>query len=392
VATNDNPMMDRIRRAALGIGIACLALCGAGALVRPDIVSRGYLVAYCYVAGLALGSMAIVMVHHLTGGRWGVLARRVLESAASTMPALALLFLPILLGRDSLYPWTNESAVAADPVLRQKSLYLNVSAFSVRAAVYFAIWVFIASLLSRWSRQDDETGEPRVRARLRALSGPGLVLYGLTITFAAIDWVMSLEPRWFSTIFAVVFGVAQMLSAMAFAILTLSLLASRRALDGLASARTCRDLGNLLLTLVMFWTYTAFSQFLLIWAGNLPDEIAWYLPRFDGGWKWIALSVILLQFALPFVFLLFRRVKEDLSHLARVAVLILATCFVNMVWQIVPAFPPGGLVAHWLDVVAAIIALLGVGGVWLALFLGQLKRMPLVPLQAAASAEVAAHG
>jgi len=390
--TNDNTVVNRIQRAALAIGVACLVLCGAAAAVRPDIVSRSYLVAYSYCLGLALGSMAIVMIHHLTGGRWGMLIRGVLESAAGTVPLLAILFAPIVLGMGSLYSWTEPNAVAYDPVLRQKILYLNVPAFLGRAVAYFAIWIMLAWLLNRWSRREAASRDPRLAARLRALSGPGLLLYGLTITFATIDWVMSLEPHWFSTIFAVVFGVAQLLSALAFAILALRFFAARTPISGLLSASTCRDLGNLLLTLVMFWAYTAFSQFLLIWAGNLPDEIAWYLPRFEGGWKWIAVVVILFQFALPFAFLLFRQIKDDLGSLSLVAILVLAMCFANLLWQIVPAFPPGGLVAHWLDVVAAGVALCGVGGVWLAWFLGRLKRMPLAPLAAPASAEATPHG
>ena len=173
---------------------------------------------------------------------------------------------------------------------------------------------------------------------------------------------MSLQPHWYSTIFPVILGVAQVLSAMAFAIAALSLLAEHTSLAGLVGTSSCRDLGNLLLTFVMFWTYTAFSQFLLIWVGNLPEETVWYLPRFDGGWKWIAVGVLACQFALPFVFLLFRRVKDDLQSLRWVAFLVLATSFVNLLWQIVPAFEPEGLLAHWLDIVVAVVALVGVGG------------------------------
>jgi hypothetical protein len=204
--------------------------------------------------------------------------------------------------------------------------------------------------------------------------------------------VMSIEPHWYSTIFAVVFGIAQPLAAMAFAITALTLLASRPPLSRLVAAGTLRDVGNLLLALVMFWTYVAFSQFLLIWVENLPEETAWYLPRLHGGWQWLAIFVILTQFALPFLLLLFRRTKNDLAHLVRVAVLILATCFVTLVWQIVPAFAPEGLLAHWLDIAVAVIALVGVGGVWLAMFLWQLQRMPLVPLHAPLAAEAPAHG
>ena len=250
------------------------------------------------------------------------------------------------------------------------------------------------------------------------MSGPGLVLYGLTMTFATIDWVMSLQARWFSTIFAAVFGIGQVLAALSFSIAVLTLLATQpplrrdfRSLEdfgslgtppplrSLISVQVCRDLGNLLLTVVMFWAYTAFCQFLLIWAGNVPEEIAWYVPRFAGGWLWVAVFLILCQFAMPFVFLLFRRTKDDLRRLSRIAVFLLATCFINLLWQIVPAPLPEGLaevrrlgLGQGLDVLAAVVALVGVGGVWVAMFLWELKKMPLVPLRATGLEEAPGHG
>jgi hypothetical protein len=330
---------------------------------------------------------------------------------------LVLLFVPVLLGMDALYPWASADEIAKDPVLQQKSTYLNAAGFEGRAALYFAVWLVLAYFLNRWSRRTDESDDPRLAARLRSLSGPGLVLYGLTMTFATVDWVMSLQARWFSTIFAVVFGIGQVLAALSFAIAMLTLLASISCGAGVSPAQTgagetpapqpkrffvspqvCRDLGNLLLTVVMFWAYTAFCQFLLIWAGNVPEEIAWYLPRFAGGWLWIAVFLILCQFALPFVFLLFRRIKSDLRFLSRIAVFLLATCFINLVWQIIPAGPPSGSLAGWLDlgygldILGAVIAMFGVGGVWLAMFLWQLKRLPLVPLRAAEPQEAPGHG
>jgi hypothetical protein len=398
VAGSDDSARNRLQRTALAVGVVCLAICALGAMVRPGPFLRFYLVAYSYWLGIALGSMAIVMVYHLTGGRWGYVICRLSEAATRTLPLLVVLFAPILLGMNRLYHWTSAAEVAGDPVLEHKSIYLNVPAFLVRAAIYFAIWLLLAYFLNRWSRRRDESGDPRLPARLRLLSGPGLVLYGLTMTFATVDWVMSLQAHWFSTIFAVVFGVGQVLSALSFAILTLFLLASQPPLSGLISTKVCRDLGNLLLTVVMFWAYTAFAQFLLIWAGNLPDEIAWYLPRFAGGWLWIAVFVILCQFAVPFLLLLFRRTKNDLLHLSWVAALLLATCFVSLFWQIVPAPLPHGVSAdglglgHGLDVLAAVMALLGVGGVWVAVFLRQLKRMPLVPLRSLGAEEAASHG
>ncbi len=360
----------------------------------------------------------MMMVHRLTGGRWGLAIGRLAEAASRTLPLLLVLFSPLVLGGGAIYPWASADAVARDPVLQHKSVYLNLPWFAGRAAVYFAIWLVLAFFLNRHSRRGDQTDDPRRDARLRQLSGPGLVLWGLTITFAAIDWVMSLEARWFSTIFAVVLGINQVLSALAFAVAVLAILARREKGDSphlperpegcfaqmgtvpffRPSTQVCRDLGNLLLTVVMFWAYTAFAQFLLIWAGNLPEETAWYLPRFAGGWLWVAVFLILCQFAMPFVFLLFRRTKDDLRHLSWIAAFLLATTFINLIWQVLPAGPADGSLAgrldlgYGLDVLGAVIALFGVGGVWVAAFLWQLEKAPLVPLRAAAMEESPGHG
>ncbi len=420
----DATTRSRLPWASLAIGVVGLALCGLGMVLRPGPFLRSYLAGYSYWLGIALGSLAIVMVHRLTGGRWGLAIGRLAEAASRTLPLLLVLFAPLVLGAAAIYPWASPDAVAKDPVLQHKSLYLNLPAFAARTAVYFAIWLVLAFLLSRGSRREDEADDPRVASRLRQLSGPGLVLWGLTITFAAVDWVMSLEARWFSTIFAVVLGINQVLSALAFAVAVLAILAGRgkgdsphlperpttnlRSVPGFAqmgtvpfsilvSKQVCHDLGNLLLTVVMFWAYTAFAQFLLIWAGNVPEEIAWYLPRFAGGWLWVAVFLIVCQFMMPFVFLLFRRTKDDLRHLSWIAAFLLATCFVNLVWQVLPAGPADGSPAGWLDlgyglnVLGAVAALFGVGGVWLATFLWQLGKAPLVPLRAAAMEEAPGH-
>jgi hypothetical protein len=454
----------RLSQQAPRIGAACLVACAVGAWVSPGAFLRSYLVAYCYWLGITLGSLAIVMIQHLTGGGWGLLIRRILEAATRTLPVLTLLFVPLgaslfwptiqpgasrevdeasspnptreqpgtpraaeltnrrEAGEDGiptaarllapsaspsllaaatipsgsvtparLYPWTEPTA-DTDPVLRHKRLYLNEPAFLGRAVVYFALWGVLVYPLNRWSRRQEDTGDPRWSARMRLLSGPGLVLYGLSITFAAIDWVMSLQPHWFSTIFAVIFAMAQALAAMSFAIAVLSILAAQPPLAALITPARLRDLGNLLLMFVMLWTYTAFAQFLLTWAGNLPAEIVWYVPRTRGGWQWLAAGLLLCQFALPFLFLLFRNVKDQLRHLVWVARLILVTCFLNLFWQIVPAFPPGELWGHGLDFLAAVLALAGIGGIWMGWFLRQLNCLPLVARHDSGLVELATHG
>jgi hypothetical protein len=367
---------DRLSRAALIAGAAALAVSALGAVLSPAHFFRAYLVAYNFWLGIALGSLVILMLQHLTGGAWGILLRRVLEAGAHTVAPLAVLVLPLFFGLHALYPWARPEEVATDEDLRHKSGYLNSTFFAIRVVVYFAVWLVLTFVLDRWSRKQDSGTAIDMERRFRLLSGPGLVLYGGTITFAAIDWVMSLEPHWASTIFPALFAVGQALAGMAFAVAVLIFLAGRPPLSGVVRPAHLRDLGNLLLTFVMVWAYFAFSQFLLIWAENLPEETPWYLRRLRGGWEWIALLLLVCQFALPFVLLLFRDVKENARGLAAVAVFVLAMRFLDLFWWIEGAFS-GGMAFYWLLDVAVLV---GLGGLWLAWFLWRLRKSPLLPL------------
>ncbi|HYL82448.1 MAG TPA: hypothetical protein VEU07_16640, partial [Candidatus Acidoferrum sp.] len=286
------------------------------------------------------------------------------------------LFLPVLVGLRTLYVWARPQEVAANPLIQQKTLYLNVPAFWVRAVIYFAIWIVVAHFLSKWSLEQDRTANPSLTRCLRMLSGPGLVLYGLTVTFSSIDWVMSLEPEWHSTMYGMIFMAGQGLQALAFVIIVSFLLASRGPLAPVALPARFHDLGNLTLTFLMLWTYTAFSQFLIIWAENLTDEVPWYLHRTTGGWQGIGLALIILQFALPFALLLSRALKHSALLLSVVAVLILGMQLVNSFWLVAPAFHPAAFSLHWMDLIAPI----GIGGIWIAVFVKQLQGRSLVPL------------
>jgi hypothetical protein len=362
---------ERIRRRVLLAGVIGLAICALSAVASPTHALRGYLVAFNYWLGIALGSLALLMLQHLTGGVWGLVLRRVFEAATRTIGLLALLFIPLLLGLPRLYIWVNST----DPELVEKSWYLNVPFFLGRAAAYFLIWLMIAFFLNKWSAPQDHGPFPERRFRL--LSGPGLAIYGATITFASIDWVMSLEPHWSSTIFPVIYAVGQILEAIAFSIAVLISIGSQPAFEKLLGPAQRRDLGNLLLTFVMMWAYLSFSQFLLIWAGNLPEEIPWYLRRTRGGWQVLALVLVVFQFSLPFVLLLTRRIKEDPRSLAVVAVLILGMRYLDLYWWIQPAFEEGVSFYFLVDVAA----LIGLGGIWIWYFLGQLGKLPLLPMQ-----------
>jgi len=318
--------------------------------------------------------MAILMLQYLTDGDWGVVSRRILESAMRTLPWLAGGFLPVALGVRALYVWARP---ARDTGLDFRTEYLNVTFFIVRAVIYFAIWLAMARLLDKWSLEQDRNGGFLSLRRLRRLSGPGLVIYAVTITFAAYDWVMSLNPEWYSTILGLLIIGGQALSAMSFVIVVAALLATRGPMAGVLQPRHFHDLGKLLLAFVMIWAYLSFSQLLIIWAGNLPQEIAFYTPRMQSSWRWIGALLIALHFALPFLLLLSRDLKRRAGTLAAVAGLALVMRVIDLFWLVAPEFRRQGLTIDWFDPLTVI----GLCGVWLAIFIHELKERPLLPLR-----------
>lgn len=367
--------LDRLQRAALVTGVVALGACGAGAVASPAQFFPSYLLGFLFWMGIALGCFALLLLHHIFGAGWGFAIQRTLESGTRTFPLLAVLFVPVVLGMHHLYEWTHAEAVAADAVLRHKSAYLNVGFFLGRAAFYFLAWLGVAMALNRWSQQLDRSGDPRLAERLRNAGPPGLLLYGLTTTFATVDWVMSLEPHWFSTMFGLIFIAGQVLATLAFAILVARLLAPHPPLAGVVRPAHFHDLGNLMLAFTMIWAYLSFSQFLIIWSGNLPETITWYKHRSAGGWQWVGLGIVVFSFALPFALLLARQTKRRLEALAGVAGLVILMRLVDLYWVVAPTFHPARVTLHWMDVAAPA----GIGGVWLWFFLRQLKQRPLLP-------------
>ena len=390
MTTSDQLATDlaRYQRLTLIVGVAALVICVIGAIFAPTQFFRSYLFAYMFWIGFPLGGMAIVMLHHLTGGQWGLPIRRTLEAASRTLPLMAALFIPILLGLPRLYRWAQPAAVAADPILKYKHPYLNDWFFIARTIVYFAAWILWAYLLNRWSARQDETGDPRIANRLESFSGPGLVIYGLTITFASIDWAMSIDGKWYSTIYGLLFMVVQVLVALAFAICVARRLAQSEPLSSYVNPQQFQDLGNLLLTFVMLWAYLAFSQFLIIWSGNLKEEIPWFESRARGVWAALAVFLIVFHFFVPFLLLLSRNVKRRMKMLAAVSAGLLFVSLVDVYWLVVPAFEPSGPRLHVLDFLAPI----GIGGIWLAAFFRELRSRALLPLHDPGFAEVFAHG
>jgi hypothetical protein len=286
-----------------------------------------------------------------------------------------VLLIPLLFGIRYLFLWAHPDVVAGDPILQAKHLYLNVPFFMIREGIYFAVWLWTAYRLAHWSTELSRTGDPTLEDRLEGMSGPGLVFYALTITFFSIDWMMSLEPHWFSTIFGMIVMVIQVQVAIAFVILMARMLGAYEPVSSTMSVLRFNDLGNLLLTFVMLWAYLSFSQFLIIWSGDLVKEIPWYLSRAEHGWSGVALALIMLFFAVPFALLLMRGIKRRVRLLSGVAALLIVMGFVDLYWMIVPSFHPNGPRFYLLDFLLPA----GMGGCWFAYYISQLISHPLLP-------------
>ena len=375
-----HPYLDNLQRRALVVGLVGLAAAAVGYFTAEDQFFRSYLLAFTFWIGLPLGSMGILMIHHVGGGTWGFSIRRLLEAATRTLPLLFVLSLPILFGLHHLYEWTNQSAVQGDAILKQKAPYLNESFFILRTVLYFAIWGLFAFLLNRWSWQQDQTTATHPTHRMQILSGPGIVIFFLTATLAAVDWLMSLEPHWFSTIFGIIYIIGMGLMAWGFAFLIAVPLSRREPLRGVITEQHLRDLGTFMLACVMLWAYTSFSQLLIIWSANLPEEITWYMTRLEGGWQYVGYGLLAFHFAVPFLFLISSTMKSKTKLLGTIAAGLVFMRLVDLYWITAPTFTKvngfhsTGITIHWLDLAIPI----GIGGIVIALFFAQLKKRTLI--------------
>lgn len=366
---------DRLQRTSLLVGIAALVVCVIGAFLNPDYFFRAWLVGWVYWVGVALGCLALSLLHHLTHGDWGIVLRRVMEAATRTLPGLLILGLPLLAGMKRLYPWARPEA-ANDALMQAKAPYLNQPFYIVRFILYFLIWGGLAFLMSRMSQRQDKGDDPGITRRMQVFAAPSLAAYCLAVTFASVDWLMSLQPAWYSTIYGVYLMGSQALSALAFLIAFGLWLSRREPLDRVLHPRLFHDYGKLLLAFVMLWAYFSFSQFLIMWSGNIPEEIHFYLERFHHGWGAVALALLLLHFALPFVLLLSRNLKRDAGRLVWVAGLMLVMRWVDLLWQVEPSFERQSPAMYWMYVAAPI----AIGGLWLAYFLRELRSRPMLPV------------
>jgi hypothetical protein len=368
-----------------GVGSLLLIL---GLFLNSAQFFRSYLWAYMFCVGLASGSLSWLMLQYVSGGAWGVVIRRPAEAAARTLPLLAVLFIPILLGMNKLYEWSLPGAGKGDEILTHKLLYLNVPFFIGRAVLYFGGWILISWLLNKWSAREDREGGLVPHGKMAAVSAPGLIFWCFSITFMSIDWLLSINPHWFSTMYGLLIIAGQGLSSLAFLITLMVALSTFEPMRSVLTHRHLHDLGKFLLALVMVWAYFSFSQFLIIWAGNLPEEIPWYLARLRGGWQYMALALVLCHFALPFALLLSRDLKRNFRLLRSIAIFVLFMRLVDLYWVIEPEFNKGRLVFSWMDIVAPV----GVVGIWLAYFLVQLEKRPLMPLNEPFLEEALQHG
>lgn len=367
---------DWLQTRALIIGGIGMLLLVMGALTSVTQFYQSYLFGFLFWMLLALGCLGVLLLHHLVSGAWGHIIQRMAESGARTLPVMALLFIPILFGIQNLFPWSRPDVIEASHLLHKKVAYLNVPFFTARAAIFFVFWSAVAMVLSTWSRTQDQTGDPVLTHRIRMISGPALVLFVFTATFAGVDWMMSLEPDWYSTIYGMHFVVGAALSTFAFCIIGIRFLSAYKPLADVLTTRHYHHLGNLLFAFTILWAYMSFSQYIIIWSGNQVDDNFWYLRRVSPGWQSVAVLLLVGQFFVPFFVLLSRKTKRVIRNLSIIAAWILIMRLVDLFWLIMPAFNDHQFQVHWLN----IVALIGIGGIWVAVFVWQLKGQSLLPL------------
>jgi hypothetical protein len=372
-------VVRKISQRSLVIGAVFSVIAVALAFIHPDEFYRAYLLGFMCWLGIALGSMAIVMIRHLTGGGWGTVIRRILGAAMRTLPLLAILFIPVILGIRRLYIWAQPLSNIEDKHLREHleqitQSYLTVNGFIIRAVFYFAIWNLLSFLLSKWSKQTDHANTPDNTQRFKAVSGPGLILYAFTLAFASIDWLMSLDPSWISTIFGLIILIGEMLSAMCFAVVVERILFNYKPMSEMLRPEFVHDHGKWMLTFTMVWAYFNFSQWLIIWAGNLPSEITFYLKRLSGGWESVGLILVVFGFAAPFAMLLSRHFKRDIRKLVWLAVWLMLMRYLDLFWIVEPNFSKTFIVTA-----ADIVVPVAIGGIWLWYFFRNLSLLPLLP-------------
>lgn len=387
----DMKQLGKLPKLALVIGVVGLLLTAVSYFVVGNelgIFYRGYLVGFMFWFNLAAGSLFWLMVQHLAGGSWGVMIRRVVEAGARMLPWSVLFLLPVLIfGMHSIYEWTHTDIVEHDIVLKQKSPYLNTTGFFIRLAGYILIWAFLAYRLSWISARQDKGIDPLLSVKMKRISGVGMLMLFMTMTFAAIDWLLSLEPHFFSTMYGPVVMAGQALASMSFVVAIMVLLTTIGPMKGRLTSGHVHDMGNFMLASTMFWAYVNFSQFLIIWGANLAEEVPYFLRRMSGGWGWVGAFLIAFHFFAPFFMLLNRTLKKNLNVLVRVAMFILFLRFIDLCYLILPsAFDAHAADANYQghvypgSILVAALSVAGIGGIWLFFFFKNLVQRPLLPV------------
>ncbi len=382
-----SPKAASVERIAGVVGGLGLLMCVAGFFADRQHFFQSYLFAFVYWAGFAFGGLGLLLLNNVVGGKWGATARSFFVAQMRTLPLIALFFVVLLFGMQYLYPWTHSDLVAHNEFLKHKAGYLNVPFFVVRAVIYFAIFYLIGMRLSKWYDEQDKTGDFALREKLRAFSAPMLLLYVLTCTFAYIDWLLSADAQYYSTVYGGMLMIGNVLQTFALTNLMIVLTSKADRFGGRINAPILHDLGNLMFAFTIFWSYLSVSQLIITWPGNLPQEISWYLDRTNGMWKVLAVAIVLSMFLVPFLALLSQGRKRDPRRLIKVCVWLLCARMLDLFWIVEPTFrnhsasallgTSKGFALYWTD----FAAFFGLGGIWLYVFLGNLRSRPLLPLR-----------
>jgi hypothetical protein len=393
LTTVDTAGLGALQRRGLIAGVAGLVLGAVGVVLHPADLLPSWLIGFLFFTGLSLGCLSLLMLQHMTGGQWGLVGRRVFEAGSRMLPLAALFFVPIVIFAPRLFLWARPDAVRADEILQKKAPYLNLPFFTVRGVIYFAVFVALAYFLNRWSVEQDRGVVAQTEAdtrRFRVISAPGLLVYVILMSLAAVDWIMSLDPHWYSTIFGLTVVVGQGLAALSFTVAVLALVVTRDPMNAVLKARHFHDYGKLMLALVMLWAYFSFSQFLIIWAGNLPEEIPYYLERLRHGWQYLSLALVFGHFILPFCLLLSQDLKKRPKLLSRIAWFIVAIRLYELIWLVAPTFTHDE--GRFPISLANVGVPLALGGLWVYLVAGQLQKRPMVPVNDPYFKDMLLHG
>ena len=374
-------------RTSLFVGSVAAIATAAGAFLDADHFYPAYLSAWLLWYTVATGCLGLLMLHHLSGGRWGIVLRRPMEAGARTIPVVALLSLPLFAGLDRLFLWADHAKVEADHLLHHKAIYLNVTAFTLRFVAAIALFTLYAWLLSRASAAQDAEGDRGRAASMQRTSSVGLLLFILVSSFVGFDWLMSLDPHWFSSLYGGIFLAGSAIAALTFLILVANRLLASEPMAEVLTGKRFHDFGTLLFAFVMFFTYLAISQFIIAYQGNLPEEVVWFQERFHGAWAWVAVGLLVLHFFFPFLVLLHRPIKRRAALLAKIAAFVLFMRWVDLVWNSRPSLAHDGLGISWMDVAAPV----AVGGIWFFFFVRELAKRPLLPLNDPSLPEALAH-